>query len=81
MTYEELESQLRRWRSMSDDGAYDFNGMLHLFLACIRNMSEFGQEQDWVDHLEVIEEPDRAFLSRLVARFDLEPSAIGPGSR
>ncbi len=67
--YGELESLLRDWVCMEGEGAYDFEGMFHLFRACLLNLMDHSTEEDWLQAVELLELPERVFLSKLVRRF------------
>lgn len=67
--YNELESFLRNWRSLSGSENYDFVGMFHLFRACMLNLMQNATEDDWSTVDELLEPEERQFLLRLAHGF------------
>lgn len=48
MDYEAMKKLLRNW-STQGESAYDFNGVVHLMLACLDNLRQFGLEAEFED--------------------------------
>lgn len=69
MKHEALRAMLRRWGS--DEGPYDFNGVVHLLLACLDNLKAFALDAELEDIGESFDTEQAAFLGNLARRVEV----------
>ncbi|MCU7929105.1 MAG: hypothetical protein KZQ97_22100 [Candidatus Thiodiazotropha sp. (ex Dulcina madagascariensis)] len=64
-TYDQLVKYLENWMSFNDEDAYDFNGMLGLFNACLKNINKYTIEGDFDEISDALEDSEKDIIKKL----------------
>ena len=64
-SYEQLATYLENWMSFQDIDSYDFNGMVGLFIACLKNMNKFAIEGDFEGLNEMLDDEEKELIKKL----------------
>jgi hypothetical protein len=64
-TYDELVEYIENWMSFNDDDSYDFNGMLGLLNACLKNINKYAIDGDYEEISESLEESEKDVINKI----------------
>ncbi len=64
-SYTELRELLRNFRTWGDETIYDFNGIVHLWLALLDNLQENALQAELEDINDSMTQSQREFLANL----------------
>jgi hypothetical protein len=64
-TYDDLEEYLSEWKSFEDDNTYDFNGIVILLSACLRNINKYALEEEINDLPQALQGEEKKLLLKI----------------
>jgi hypothetical protein len=66
-SYDEIDAYLRNWSSFNDPQVYDFGGIVHLMVACLDNIAQYGLEAELEDLPHYLTSEQQQFIIRIAA--------------